>query len=515
MEKPKNPLQILHLEDDPADIELIAATLADEDITCEITVVDDGDSFNDLLAKQSFDLILADYALPTFDGLTALKIAKTNYPLIPFILVSGTLGEEFAIDSLKAGATDYVLKTTLRRLGSAVKRAIKESEEHRARIELEKHLQQAQKLEALGVLAGGVAHDFNNILSAILGYAELAKDEFAAGGDPTADLDKVMIAGKRASGLISQILAFSRPSAHELIPLRPQYVIKEAIKLLRASVPKTIDIHHNIATNCGTILGDPTQIHQILLNLCTNATQAMEDKGGTLDITLQTVTIDPEESRANKMSPGSYVKLEVTDNGKGMSAEEISKIFDPFYTTKRKGEGTGLGLSIVHGIVESYQGHISVESEPGKGATFKVYLRETDIDAIAGDTEDLWIPEGTEHILVVDDEESLSRMLQRMLQALGYQVTCFCHSPEALNAFTENQESFDLVITDMTMPEMNGIELAQKILSLKADTKIIAYSGHSELVNKDNATSFGFKGYLAKPVSKADLASLIRDILDA
>jgi len=512
------PLNILHLEDNPIDAELIAAMLAEEGLDCQITVIEDGEAFTDMLANQSFDLILADYTLPSFDGLSALKVAKESNPLIPFILVSGTLGEEIAIESLKTGATDYVLKTSLSRLAPAVKRAILEAQEHATRIELEKRLQQAQKMEAIGTLAGGIAHDFNNILSAVLGYGELALLDVQDKSNISSYLQEILKAGHRATDLVRQILAFSRKAEHECTPMLLQPLIKEVLKLLRATIPATIKIQQEISPECGHVLADPTQMHQIIMNLCTNSFHAMRDLGGILSIKLLTteITDGDELTLSNGLVSGKYLKLTVTDTGCGMANETLGKMFDPYFTTKKQGEGTGLGMAVVHGIITSIGGAITAHSTIGEGTAIHIYIPQventsTDADQI---TRSDTIVGGKERVLVVDDEAELAIMLQDMLSRLGYEVTMFTSPEAALDAVKQNPDSIDMVITDMTMPDLTGMQLAIKLFKIRPQLPIILCSGFSENMNRKKAKEMGIKEYLLKPVTQKTLGEAVRTALD-
>ncbi len=386
-----------------------------------------------------------------------------------------------------------------------------------AQKKLEKQLRQAQKMEAMGTLAGGIAHDFNNMLAPILGYSELALTRLSPSDPLAADLQQIARAAERAKDLVQQILAFSRRAPQEKKPFQPHLVVKEALKLLRASLPSTIEIREEISADCGAILAEPTQIHQIIMNLCTNAYHAMRETGGVLGVSLAKVTIaDAGRAPGSELAPGNYMLLEVSDTGCGMDQKTLSHIFEPYFTTKTKGEGTGLGLSVVHGIVESYQGHISVYSEPGKGTSFHVYLpRLAETPSFAAAVCSEIIPLGTERLLVVDDEEMISMMLQLILQSLGYQVTVSSDSLEALALITQNPMAFYLLITDMTMPRLTGFELAQKALRLRPDLPIILCTGFSELINKEQAQALGIRAYLLKPVSVRELGQAVRNVLDA
>ncbi len=384
---------------------------------------------------------------------------------------------------------------------------------------IECQLRQAQKMEAVGTLAGGIAHDFNNILTPLLGYSELALTDIPPGADQAqADILEVLKAGERARELVKQILTFSQQHEQERQPLRMQYVVKEALKLLRASLPTTIEIKTTIDEKCGQVLSDPTQIHQVLMNLCTNAYHAMRDKGGVLGVTLRPVEIHQEDAgQFVGLRTGKYLKMEVSDTGCGMAPDISEKIFEPYFTTKKKGEGTGLGLSVVHGIVSSHGGHISVYSEPGQGTTFKIYFPQyensgtvADIDQEAGEEA----PHGTERLLVVDDEATIVDVESRILTGLGYQVTGVTSSQEAMQLFARQPEAFDLVITDMTMPKMTGLSLARQLLAMRADLPIILCTGFSETVNEQSAKAIGIREFIMKPIDRTGLATVIRKTLD-
>ncbi|MGV1100526.1 GAF domain-containing protein [Thiovibrio sp. JS02] len=385
---------------------------------------------------------------------------------------------------------------------------------------LQDQLRQSQKMEAVGTLAGGIAHDFNNILSPIIGYTELALHKLGPASAVAPDLDEVLRASTRAKDLVRQILAFSRQSGHERKPLHMEHLVKEDLKLLRASLPSSIEIRQNIAADCGAVMGDPTEIHQIIMNLCTNAFHAMKNsQTGTLAVSLQRFTIEETDAKTTMLglAPGPYVKLVISDTGCGMDQATREKAFEPYFTTKPKGEGTGLGLAVVHGIVSSYGGRISLYSEPGKGTTFNILFP-------AGKEKPLFsenilktaLPKGNgERILVVDDEQAIVNMNTLILEGLGYRVTGFTNCEEAVKAIRTRAEDFDIVITDMTMPKMSGIDLTREIHALRPGLPVILCTGYSELINDDSAVGYGICKYLMKPVSTRDLATAIREALTA
>ncbi len=381
---------------------------------------------------------------------------------------------------------------------------------------LETQLQQSQKLEAIGTLAGGIAHDFNNILGAILGYAELIRLHTAE-GLVAQDLDEIVVAAKRAAELVRQILSFSRHAEEEARPVQVRFVVKEALKLLRSTLPSSIEIIQDISPDLSPVLADPTRIHQVLMNLCTNAKQAMRDQKGILRVALHEREVDdPLRLGCPHIAPGAYLDLEVSDTGCGMEPQLLRRIFDPFFTTKEKGQGTGLGLSVVHGIVTRLAGGITVSSQPGQGSTFHVLLPVIAGDDAAGGSEanvgtNILQGEGT--ILLVEDEVNLARLMEKILVGLGYRVTTCTDSLRAWKVFQDNHREFDLVFTDMTMPGLNGAELSQRILKLSPKKPIVLCTGFNELINEEQAKRLGIRAYLKKPVPIEQLARTLHEVL--
>lgn len=387
------------------------------------------------------------------------------------------------------------------------------TEQNRAekeRRELERQLRQVQKMEAVGTLAGGIAHDFNNILAAIVGYTDMAL-QAADGGSPAHSyLEEVLHAGFRAKELVRQILYFSRRTdAQDNVPVQVSLVLKEAMKMMRASLPATLEIEQNIQSD-RTVLADPTQIHQIIINLCTNAAHAMEGRG-TLRVSLtETQTAEPE------VSSGCFLRLEVSDTGYGMTRETMERIFEPYFTTKAVGEGTGLGLSVVHGIVAKYGGKINVHSLPGEGSTFEVLLPSVDAEVAPAALlrgESVLMGQG-ERILFIDDEEAITRMSKDMLEDLNYSVTCKTSGIEALELFLSNPAGFDLVITDFTMPQITGAELAREMMNARTDIPVILCTGYNEQITKIKAQEIGIREFLLKPISRSEFSRAIRNALD-
>jgi PAS domain S-box-containing protein len=389
----------------------------------------------------------------------------------------------------------------------------KRAEEERKR--LESRLTQAQKMEAIGNLAGGIAHDFNNILSAIIGFTELSLLETAP-DDAVADkLRQVLKAGNRARELVRQILTFSRMTETSYAPLSLKIAIKEFLKMLRSMIPTTVAIESHLAVQ-GLVMSDPTQIHQILMNLCTNAVHAMEGQGGTLTVTLDEVLVkQPEKAPDPGLRPGAYVIVSIEDTGRGIPSTLMDKIFEPFFTTKEQGRGTGLGLSVIHGIVKNHQGAIICHSVEGKGTTFSVYLPklETALPEITA-PDPVRLLSGHERILFVDDEVILVNLVQDMLISVGYDVVGLTSSAEALDLFRRDPSAFDLVITDMTMPGLTGDRLAGDMLALRPDLPVILCTGYHEHMTGERARSLGIREFIMKPVDMKTLTEAIRRVLD-
>jgi PAS domain S-box-containing protein len=383
----------------------------------------------------------------------------------------------------------------------------KHNEEERKRLQAQ--LVQAQKMEAIGALAGGIAHDFNNILSAILGYTEMAHNDLLPQSPAAQNLNKVMEASLRASTLAKQILTFSRQSESEKSPLEPALIVKEAIRLLRSTLPATIVIRQQIAPRTALVCADATQMHQVLLNLCTNSFHAMEQTGGVLDISLDNCTTSPPGAPA-----GAFVRLSVSDTGPGIPLELQDKIFQPYFTTKEAGKGTGLGLSIVHGIVTNHGGFITCTSSPGNGTTFHLYFPAWIGTCFPSSQPETTPATGREHILLVDDEQILVETGTALLQRLGYKVTGRTDSLEALDIFRMQPHRFDAVITDQTMPEMTGLDLARRLLQIRPDLPIILCTGYSALVSEEEVLAQGIKAFVLKPLTKKDVAATLRRVLD-
>jgi PAS domain S-box-containing protein len=400
----------------------------------------------------------------------------------------------------------------------AIARDISERiQSEKEKTKLRAQLRQAQKMEAIGTLAGGIAHDFNNILQSIMGYAEIAGLQVTHGKNPQGSLDNILTASSRAKSLINQILSFSRQGEQERKPVQVNLIVKEVLKLIRASLPSTIEIRGRNLNNAAVVEADPIQIHQVMMNLCTNAHHAMRAHGGILEVSLEIIELGQADSpRYGGIMPGRYLQLAIADTGHGIPAENMERIFDPYFTSKEKGEGTGLGLAVVHGIVISHGGQINVDSEVNRGTTFTVFFPEF---SGALNQADAPAPEaalaGDERILFVDDEPALAEIGREILSSLGYQVEACSSSVEALELFRAFPDRFDLVITDFTMPRLTGDALARELITIRPDIPIILFTGYSDLMTRERFAKLGIKDCLMKPLSRRDLTQSIRRVLDA
>ena len=636
------PLDILIIEDSQDDAELMIAQLRQDGFAPTWRRVETEPDFLAALKKLP-DIILSDYSLPQFSGLRAVELLQASGLNIPLILLSGTIGEEAAVDAMKQGATDYLPKDRVARLGNAVERALRDKrlrEERKnteaellwkttlleaqlnssldgilvvnsqgkvllqnrrmnelwkvpqtngagqpdvaqlvldpdkekkprqfvekvtylnthpdeaghdvielldgtvldrysapvrdtagknygriwsfrditERRKLEAQFRQAQKMESIGQLAGGIAHDFNNILSAIMGnvyLAKLAANEAPALLEP---LEHISKAARRATDLVNQILTFSRQNKPEREPVKLNHIVLEALKLLRASLPVSIDIQTDLTADTPAVLANATAVHQIIMNLGTNAWHAMRDKPGTLKVELNIVDVDTHYVISHPdLRPGAYVQLSVSDTGSGMERAVLERIFDPFFTTKPVGEGTGLGLSVVHGIMKSHDGGVYVYSRPGEGTVFRLYFPIIELKVLPQNIETDSIPRGQqERILFVDDEEALATIGKKILDGLGYQVTIMTNPMEALAAVRDQPDQFDLIITDLTMPAIDGLKLGSQLLHIQPGLPIILMTGYSSIMTPEKVQELGFRDFLNKPYTGRILGETVHRVL--
>lgn len=383
------------------------------------------------------------------------------------------------------------------------------------KLKLEERLQQAQKMESIGTLAGGIAHDFNNILHIMIGNAELLMDVVPESNPAYGNIEEIRKAGARASGIVRQLLSFSRENGHELSPIDIVAVIRETLDLLRATIPATIEMRRNLPVIDNSVIADANQINQVIMNLCINASQSMDDSGGIIEVSAEKMVLEDScREKIPELPKGDYIKITVSDTGTGIDPEIIDRIFDPYFTTRLVGQGSGMGLAVVHGIVKSHGGAITVTSEVGKGSAFHLYFPMADAKAVEEPSETVHIQKGRETILFVDDEVPIVKMMERVLSRLGYHVEATLNPREAVELFQSRSERIDLVITDMTMPQMTGIQLSEALKRIRPDLPIILCTGHSERIDEEKAARLGFAAYVMKPVSRQEIASIIRKVLD-
>ncbi len=380
---------------------------------------------------------------------------------------------------------------------------------------IEANLRQSQKMESIGILAGGIAHDFNNILGIIIGNTELALEDLPKWHPSYDNFEEIKIAGLRAKNIVRQLLGFSRRSNQTLLPIEITPVIQDSLRFLRSTIPATIEIQQNILTRNEMILADPTQISQIMINLFINASHAMEQTGGLLSVHVENVTLD--DTSANEypgLNSGRYVRIRVKDTGPGISPEIITRIFDPYFTTKTIGKGSGMGLAVVQGIVQNHHGAIQVESRPGRGAVFTILFPVVENSPTAEIEAKQDVLHGTETILFVDDEEPIVRITKRILERIGYRVETEINPAAALDLFKSKPSTFDLVITDMTMPQMTGVKFAERIMEIRPDIPVIIASGHSSLIDEQKARELGIAAYIMKPFQQTEISTAIRKVMD-
>jgi signal transduction histidine kinase len=505
--------KILVVEDNPADLELLQRELRRGSVECVLRCVETEEDLRRELREFNPDVVLSDFALPRFSGMGALAVCRELAPHLPFVFVSGTMGEQAAVEALKQGATDYLLKGHTTRLCPAVTRAVEEARRRQEHARLGRQLAQAQKMEAIGQLAGGVAHDFNNLLTVITGFSDMALSRPGVSGELEGDLREIRGAAQRAAELTRQLLAFSRRQIIAPRVLVLNGIVQGAEKLLRRLIGEDVELRTVLDPALGHVKADPGQVEQVIVNLAVNARDAMPN-GGKLTIETANVELDEAYGKLHaSVIPGPHVLLAVSDTGCGMDAAVIAHLFEPFFTTKAPGKGTGLGLATVYGIVKQSGGHVWVYSEPGRGSTFKVYLPRVDLAPDNPPSPEPRARGGSEVVLVVEDDESVRRLACAVLERNGYTTLQASDGVAALEVSARNPR-IDLVITDVVMPQMGGPEVAEKLRQQRPHLKVLFFSGYTSNAIVHHGILDRGLSFLQKPFTPESLARTVRAVLD-
>ncbi|HTS11128.1 MAG TPA: response regulator [Candidatus Limnocylindrales bacterium] len=508
-------LRTLIVEDSEDDAALIVRELGRGGFDVQPLRVDSADALNAALDSGEWDIVISDYSMPGFSGSEALKLVRARNSEVPFLYVSGTLGEETAVAALRSGAQDYLVKGNLRRLVPAIEREMRDAEGRRERKKLEVQIHQLRRFESLGRLAGGIAHDFNNVIGAILGWAEMGEQELPEGTKSRERFQKIQFQAQRAGGLTRQLLAFARRQVLQPRSLEINNVVLETVNLLGPLIGEQIQIDLALAPQLGNAWADATQIEQVIMNLCINARDAMP-QGGQLRVQTEEAEIFAgDENLRPSLAPGKYVLLSIADTGTGMDAATLEQIFEPFFTTKEVGKGTGLGLATVYGIVKQHGGMIDVESQLDVGSKFRVYLPVTSETAKDKDGEgDEPLRGGSETVLVGEDHEGLREAARDMLQALGYNVLLATNGKEAVELFREKHASIDLVLLDVVMPELNGPAAFQEMSAIKPHLPAIFATGYASEAESLRSLVKEGVALIQKPYNSQALGKKIRKLLD-
>lgn len=520
---PSQLLRLVLVEDSEDDSQLILRELRRGGFTVTAERVETPQALATVLDEGEWDLVISDHNLPLFSAPEALRLVQERASYLPFIIVSGSIGEELAVAAMKAGASDYLVKGQLNRLTPAVRRELADAEQRRQRAhaedtlrQTERQLRQAQKMEAVGRLAGGIAHDFNNLLTAILGYSELVLADMPRDAAARADIEEIKKAGDRAAALTRQLLAFSRQQVLEPRVADFNEIVTNVEKLLRRVIGADVELVSELDPAVGHVRVDPSQMEQVLMNLAVNARDAMPDGGSIRVRTSSRVFTQPHELPDGVIDPGVYLCVSVSDTGKGMTPDIVKQIFEPFFTTKGVGQGTGLGLSTVYGIVQQSGGYIGVESEPGRGTVFDIHL-----PCVAEPLETIkpgvTVPQkaaGSETILLVDDDEGIRNLLARALKDAGYCVLTAADAKDAIVAADRHRGAINVLITDLVLPRMRGTELAAHLTAAYPDLAVLYISGYTDRRDwKLEASQVG-RAYLQKPFTTSTLMSRVRELLD-
>jgi two-component system, cell cycle sensor histidine kinase and response regulator CckA len=503
-------LKLLIIEDSEEDTDLLVMELKRGGFSPLYQRVDTAASMAAALDQGPWDVIISDYSMPRFTLAEALAMLKARQMDVPFLVVSATIVDEQAVAAMKAGAHDFVMKDRLARLAPAIRREIRECQVRQERKSLEEQMQQSQRLESLGLLAGGVAHDFNNLLAVILNYARFAEPEIHD-AEVREDVRQIRLAATRAAELTKQLLAFSRREVIHPRVIEPNKLVADLEKLLRRTLGEDIELTTGFAAGLPPVKADPTKLEQVLLNLAVNARDAMPN-GGTLRVETSAVDLEGAAAEAEGLAPGLYVVLAVTDSGCGMSPEVAAHVFEPFFTTKERGKGTGLGLATVYGIVKQAGGGIALQSERGVGTAFRVFLPASAEEADSDGTS-VAPAGGRETILVAEDEPAVRELTRRILQTAGYSVLTAGSGDEALAVAAANGGPIQLLLTDLVMPGMSGKQLAQRFRTERPDCRVLYMSGYFDDVVAEKGVFRAEVAFLAKPFSREDLLGRIRAVL--
>jgi two-component system cell cycle sensor histidine kinase/response regulator CckA len=522
LETRQEALNVLLVDDSADDAEIVTRELRRGGRHVSIERVWEADTMRAALARQPWDLVISDWTMPSFSGGAALEVLKSERIDVPFIILSGTVTEELAIKAMRSGARDWVLKGHLSRLGPAIERELAERRERRrseaALQRSEERLRQSQKLDAIGGLAAGVAHDFNNVLSVIIGHADILLSELAANDPSRESIDEIRSAATRAADLTRQLLAFSRQQILQPQKTDIRRIVAGMGKLLRRLIGEDIELSIVAPPDLGTVIVDPSQMEQVILNLAVNARDAMP-RGGTLTITTTNVDVGDDSTTDPGVPPGAHVVLAVTDTGIGMDEATQARIFEPFFTTKEPGSGTGLGLATVFGIVQQSGGTISTTSAPGQGTTFKIYLPRIakDLPVVPGPEESRRRSKaalrGGETILLVEDDDAMRAMLRMVLEKHGYRVVEARNGGDALALPDRVTDAVALVLTDVVMPQMSGREFATRLEARRPGLPVLYMSGYTDGAIVQHGVLEPGIAFLQKPVAPHVLVDKIRDLL--
>jgi len=507
-------LRVLHVEDSPDDAALVVRALQKGGYTVTSARVEDAESMRAALGREPWDIVVSDWSMPQFSATAALGVLQDTRIDIPFIIASGTVDEETAVAAMLAGAGDFLSKNKLARLVPAVDREVRKCADRRAGRLVEEQLRHAQKMEAVGRLAGGVAHDFNNVLSVILSYSEMMLADLKPGDPLRADVQEICAAGKRAASLTRQLLLFSRQKVVEAEVLDLNHVVGGMKNMLERLLGADVDLSLRLSEDIGRIVADAGHIEQVVMNLIVNARDAMPG-GGQLTVESKNVRLDEDYARAHHgVRAGNYVMLAVTDTGVGMDRLTQERIFEPFFTTKGEGKGTGLGLSTVFGIVRQAGGHLWVYSEPAKGTTFRVYLPRTDAPrSLAPAATPIESGRGTETILLVDDDDQVRHVARDVLRRLGYQVLDACNGGEALLLAEQSPATIHLLLTDVVLPHMSGPQIAARLGAQRPEMAVLFMSGYTDEAMLQHGVLDSTAAYLQKPITPDALGRRVREAL--